>query len=502
MADQLAFDRSLADPDQFTLTYELVPGQGAGGRKVERLLDFAQNAKKDGRITALSVTDNAGGHPALAPVAIGTEIKKIGLEPLVHFSLKDKNRNQVESHLFLYQREQFNYLLILGGDFPKTGYCGQAKPVFDLDTIQIIELIEHVKAGRYHCLHDSPHNPASFTFSCGCVVSPFKMTEAEQVWQYVKLLKKIKAGAQFIITQLGYDLDKYNELLRFLRQHHVTVPVLANVFVPSPKVAQIMAKGKVPGALIPSGLAGQMVSESKEERLNRAAGMIAILKGQGYGGVHLGGNGLCFADVSYILDRAEQLSPKWQEIYARINYSTPQIWNLYKNDNNHPVQRRLKPGKHLIGKKINELFHFLLFEQNNITAQLFGRVCLFCAARPTLNKLLTGAEWIIKAVLFSCRMCGDCTLSNSTYLCPQSGCPKKLVNGPCGGSSNGHCEVFPERFCFYVRVYNRLDPSCTLDHLGEQPVLQPKDWALEQSSSWINHFRTPFPRCPQTEKEK
>ena len=501
MADQLAFDRSLTDPDQFTLTYELVPGQGAGGKKVDRLLDFARQAKDDGRITALSVTDNAGGHPALAPVAIGTEIKKIGLEPLVHFSLKDKNRNQVESHLFLYQREEFKYLLVLGGDFPKTGYCGQAKPVFDLDTIQTIELIEHVKAGRYHCLHDLPDNPASFSFSCGCVVSPFKMTEAEQVWQYVKLLKKIKAGAQFIITQLGFDLDKHKELLLFLRQHHIEVPVLANVFVPSPKVAQIMADGKVPGALIPSGLARKMSLETKEERLNRAGNMIAILKGQGYGGVHLGGNGLKFSDVCYILDRADEQYPNWQELYAQVTYATPNIWSLYQGNNQH-VQRSLKPGKHSAGKKINALFHSLLFEQKNITAQLFGKVCLFCASKPLLNRLLTGTEWIIKAILFSCRMCGDCTLSHSTYLCPQSGCPKKLVNGPCGGSSNGRCEVFPDRFCFYVRVYNRLDQSCTLDHLGEQPVLQPKDWALEQSSSWINHFKQPHPRCPQTRENK
>ena len=119
MPTQNNFTRSLFDRDEFTITYELVPGQGSGGWRVERLLKFAAEALHDGRIKALSITDNPGGHPALAPIAIGSEIKKIGMEPLLHFSLKDKNRNQVESHLFHYHREQFTNLLVLGGDFPK-----------------------------------------------------------------------------------------------------------------------------------------------------------------------------------------------------------------------------------------------------------------------------------------------------------------------------------------------------------------------------------------------
>ena len=86
-------------------------------------------------------------------------------------------------------------------------------------------------------------------------------------------------------------------------------------------------------------------------------------------------------------------------------------------------------------------------------------------------------------------MCGDCTLAESNYLCPQSGCPKKMINGPCGGSLHGYCEVYPgERLCFWVKVYNRHPISSPQKMSLRFSPLPPKDWALQGSSSWLNYF--------------
>ncbi len=477
---------SLTDPTTFTISYELVPSQGAGGKKLEQLLEFARKAKRDGRITTLSITDNAGGQPAMAPAALGREIQEIGMEPLIHFSLKDKNRDQIASHIFLYQRLKFHHILVLGGDFPKATWHGQAKPVYDLDTIQTIKLIELIKTGDYRKIKKDTI-PSGIGLQCGCVVSPFKVTEAEQVWQYVKLIKKIRAGAKFIITQVGFDMNGYKELIHFLQEQQIKVPVLASVFIPSPAVAAIMERGDIPGVLMPPELTALIKQEHKQERLLRAAGMIAVLRGFGYQGVHIGGLGLCFDDIAFVLDQAEKKWENWQDVCKQVHIPIQGKWSLYNSDTRQK-NSLLAPGKRPGSLPMQKFFHNLLFSGTNPVSQGFSKLCRLCDKYHLTKKIFTTCEKITKEIIFSCKMCGDCTLSESTYLCPQSGCPKQLVNGPCGGSKNGYCEVFKDQPCFYIKVYRRLDKSLTINDLADQPDLPPKDWALEESSSWINFF--------------
>ena len=134
------FRDSLLNNDEFTITYELVPGRGSGGKRLENILRLTELAKEDGRIKAFSITDNPGGHPALSPTSLGLDIQAMGLSPLLHFSLKDKNRNMAESQLFECHRHDLLNLLVLGGDFPRYGFQGQAMPVFDLDSTQLVTL--------------------------------------------------------------------------------------------------------------------------------------------------------------------------------------------------------------------------------------------------------------------------------------------------------------------------------------------------------------------------
>lgn len=490
------FKTSLTNPNEFTITYELVPGQGFGGKRVERLLEFSRQAKADGRIKALSITDNPGGNPALAPVAIGSELLQNGIEPLVHFSLKDKNRSQVGSHIYLYQRLQIHSLLVMGGDFPKPGYYGQARPVYDLDTIQTLQLMQDMENGYYpdRTVKRQDYSPSPSLFK-GCVVSPFKASEAEQVWQYVKLLHKVRAGADFIVSQLGFDLRKFDELMTFLRQQEIDLPALANVFIPSLPVAKAMAAGRVPGVLLADGLVACMEREAaagkSNARLNRAAAMITRLKKIGYQGVHLGGTSLNFEDIRYVMDKVEKLDKEPGQPSLDCDFPIRDSWYLYRPqlDNGIPVvEKTLTPGTIPGSVKIHALTHHLLFNDQTWTGRLFGRFCLFCDHGKYRRNILRIVEQVIKQLLFNCRMCGDCTLARSGYLCPQSGCPKRLVNGPCGGSRKGFCEVFPERRCFWILVYDRLDTGVTIKTLTESSSLPPKDWALEKTSSWIYYF--------------
>jgi Methylene-tetrahydrofolate reductase C terminal len=89
-----------------------------------------------------------------------------------------------------------------------------------------------------------------------------------------------------------------------------------------------------------------------------------------------------------------------------------------------------------------------------------------------------------KKAVFGCRMCGQCILHETGMTCPM-GCPKSLRNGPCGGvRMNGHCEVFPEMMCVWVKAERR---SRWLPWGGAILKIQPAlDWSLKGSSAWIN----------------
>jgi methylenetetrahydrofolate reductase (NADPH) len=488
------FRTSLFKAEEFTITFELVPGRGSGGKRLEGILRFAEEAKKDGRIKALSITDNPGGHPALAPTALGLDIQSMGMASLIHFSLKDKNRNMAESQLFECHRHGLLNLLVLGGDFPRYGFNGQAMPVFDLDSPQLLTLIHRLQ----QTLPLEKEAPGGIMplppmdFLAGCVVSPFKTTEAEQLFQYAKLLTKISAGAHFVISQLGFDMNKYQELLSFCNKYAITVPLIASVFIPSIKVAEIMCRGQVPGVIFPESLMRLMQKEStnqdkgEEARLLRGARMVSLLKHMGYSGVHLGGNNLEFSKIAFLLDQTEQFTEtaNLQEMRQEVDFPSPSTWYLF-SESRQQTNTVQAPSARF---RVNRHIHDSVFKQGGFIFPLARAVSLRADQSRKARSLYTFCEQLIKTLLFRCRMCGDCTLDQSSYLCPQSGCPKKMINGPCGGSLHGFCEVYPkERPCFWVKVYHSNPPS----HTGELPhcrLLPPKDWSLEGSSSWLNYF--------------
>jgi len=483
------FRDSILNKEEFTITYELVPGRGSSGKRLDKILRFAELAKEDGRIKSLSITDNPGGHPALSPTSLGLDIQSMGIEPLLHFSLKDKNRNLVESQLFECHRHQLLNLLVLGGDFPRYGFQGQAMPVFDLDSAQVLSLITQLREG-FSVKKGAPGRQMALPamdFFAGCVVSPFKTLESEQVWQYVKLLTKIANGAEFVISQLGFDMKKYQELIQFIQSRQLDTPVIANVFVPNLTVARIMNKGLVPGVILPDALLQKIEKESEnsdkgeKSRLQRAAKMIATLRDSGYSGVHIGGNNLSFDAVSFILDEADLFTETAQ--HDDVHFPEPHTWYFYENCATNDTSR-----KNSIVFRINDTVHKQIFAPGGALFPLARSISLRCQNNKILKKLYTFFEHVSKKLLFHCRMCGDCTLAEANFLCPQSGCPKRMINGPCGGSINGFCEVYPkECLCFWVRSFNRgKNPECR--KIEQSQLLPPKDWSLNRSSSWLNYF--------------
>ena len=113
-----ALKDAILAPDSFCITWEQVPGRGAFEMQQERLIEDARRAAKKGKVHAVSVTDNPSGNPAISTEILCTEVKKLGIEPLVHLAFRDKNRNQCESLLYGLAALGVRNLLLLTGDYP------------------------------------------------------------------------------------------------------------------------------------------------------------------------------------------------------------------------------------------------------------------------------------------------------------------------------------------------------------------------------------------------
>jgi Methylene-tetrahydrofolate reductase C terminal len=108
-------------------------------------------------------------------------------------------------------------------------------------------------------------------------------------------------------------------------------------------------------------------------------------------------------------------------------------------------------------------------------------------ASAPARRLFTGAERQTKEALFGCRMCGQCALPVTGYVCPM-GCPKELRNGPCGGvGADGRCEVYPDRRCVWVEAYDR---AAAQGHAVDLRLLHlPADHRRWGQSAWLNYWQ-------------
>jgi len=109
------------------------------------------------------------------------------------------------------------------------------------------------------------------------------------------------------------------------------------------------------------------------------------------------------------------------------------------------------------------------------------------ARERKFSRVLLFFEDIVKVPLFRCQQCGECILSSTAFICSQN-CPKRMRNGPCGGTGDdGSCEVFPDRQCVWYRIYHR---SKLLHRVSLLYKINPMhNWGLENTSAWLNVFR-------------
>jgi methylenetetrahydrofolate reductase (NADPH) len=436
-----------------------------------RLLEVASQLAQVPGVVAGSITSYAGGALGHDPIRVGTAARARGLVPNIHLTCVNQDRSGLRKALEDLHALGIENIFALTGDYPKAKDAQAAPPVFDLDSVQLVSLINELRQGR------------GMPFWIAAAVSPFKYTEADCGYQYLKLEKKIAAGADYAVTQLGYDARKFRELKRYLDERGIRTPVLGNVYLLSGKAAEKMSKGEPPGCWVAPELLEKIRAETKAAdagmaaRLERAARMVAILRGLGYAGAYLGGEHQ--ADrIRWIIRRSEALAPRWEELAEEFTYAPKNGFYLYESAPSRPKRRGVVP------RTLDALGKIFPVDQEGPLRRFLAAIFRWMDRRPMVARSLERVEFAIKAPLFGCEACGNCVLGHMEYVCPQT-CPKNLRNGPCGGTLNGRCEVV-DKPCIWVTVYERARTAGRLDDL--KGYIPPPDRALRGTSSWINYF--------------
>ena len=178
---------------------------------------FVRDAAREARgVKIISLTDLPGGNPSLPPEAFASFVVQQGLTPVAHLTGKDGNRSFVEGRLHTFARMGVENILALTGDAQKSGYQGKAQPVFDVDSVLMLWLIQALRQGLQYNVGKRQVRTSPFDFFPGAVVNPYKASEPDQMMQFYKLELKIAVGARFIITQLGFNLRKLLELRQYM----------------------------------------------------------------------------------------------------------------------------------------------------------------------------------------------------------------------------------------------------------------------------------------------
>jgi methylenetetrahydrofolate reductase (NADPH) len=507
MSERDALRDCLGQPNRFVIAAELVTSRGVITAATSRsLIETARTLAADSRIDVLSITDNPGGHAMLSPDTLGTDLLSRGQEVIIHLACKDWNRAALESRGWKLASEGFSNVLALSGDYPaNTGYRGTAAAVFDLDSVGLLELFADMNEGLPDA-RVAGHRLERTNFFLGCVVTNHKRHEREVVPQYQKLAKKARAGAQFVINQIGWNVRKDDELLRYIRRAGLDVRALANVFLLSAASARAFAAGRIPGVVITDELRdlaerhGASADRGHGFFVDHAARHLALAKAIGFHGAYLGGHATP-ETFGEIIERADQYAgADVHELAGDLHHGLADEFYLFEADPQtglssdtlsrdyvESTRRRRTDLRVPASYRFARLTHHAVFDPQaplyDSARRLYERIDR--APKP-VGQAAHALEQLAKVPMFKCEDCGDCSLPDIAYVCPESMCAKNQRNGPCGGTRDGLCEVYDSE-CIWSQAYERLKAYGESDSMLDGPVVI-KDNALQDTSAWLNNF--------------
>lgn len=485
---------------RFVLTVEVATPRAAEPfeRAIQPLLVLAREIRQDPRIDAVALTDRSRSDHDHDPILTGHRVaEESGKMPIVHWAGKDRTLRDLDADLRRAESLGLDTFLLVTGDKVRQPPAG--RPVRYLDSVNALDAARQRSRG----------------FLLAAAVSPFKYREEELVNQYLKAIKKLRAGADFLMTQIGWDLRKYEEARRFFDERGYRVPLVAELLLLTPARGRRIRRIGLPGVTITGDLA-QRLEEDAASRdggrisaFRRLALQVVSARDAGYAGVQVSGLDT-YPNVVRLLDEVERVTREcptpearrqaWSELLmlqsGRAAKVAPPHGVYLEPSGKGTLSGPAKGSRARVIEwarfRVMDAIDHVLFREGAIGARVLAPVLRRLRLRSGIGRLLRYVERAVKGPLAGCQTCGFCRLPDTAYVCPET-CPKGLANGPCGGTKDNVCE-FGDRECIHNQIYRISKRAGLLVNL-EEVFIPPVPENAWNTCSWITHFRGEGPRA-------
>ncbi|HEY79232.1 MAG TPA: 5,10-methylenetetrahydrofolate reductase [Dehalococcoidia bacterium] len=247
---------------RFVVTGEIGPPKGVD---LDKCLQDAQMLRE--HVTAINVTDLQSAVLRIGSLAVSARLIERGLEPVYQLTCRDRNRLALQSDLLSAWSLGIENVLCITGDHPILGDHSEAKPVYDLDSVQLLKAASTLNQGHDMAGHELESAPSFFL---GAVVTPAAEPLEPQI---IKMKKKIEAGAKFFQTQAIYEPEKFEQFMSRIQGYKV--PVIAGIVILKSAAMAKFMNANVAGISVPESIIREMEETAKEDRRKKAVELAA-----------------------------------------------------------------------------------------------------------------------------------------------------------------------------------------------------------------------------------
>lgn len=247
--------REALEAGEFLITAECGPPKGTD---VNEMLRHAKELL--GKVHALNVTDNQSSVMRVSSLAVSKLLLEMGHDPIFQLTCRDRNRLALQSDILGAHVLGIRNILCLTGDYVTAGDHKGAKPVFDIESAQLLQVVSSLNNGKDMAGNELKGAADLFP---GATVTP----EAKPIEpQLMKFRKKIKAGARFFQTQAVYDIENFKNFMKEARKYNVKI--LAGIVVLKSAGMATFINNNVPGITVPQNLIDELKAAGKEKALS------------------------------------------------------------------------------------------------------------------------------------------------------------------------------------------------------------------------------------------